>query len=145
MSRIVFHGDGLQMEVISLFGLRGGAAQLGLLGKQGSSPAQPAINAQPNRAKKVRCRCHYHLPARPARCSARPTTGSALARPRSALLLLLLLAIAGDWASATTISGRKKKSFLPPSILDRICFSSLDHKTDYLDSSNFRNRSCDLL
>jgi len=50
MSRIVFHGDGLQMEVISLFGLRGGAAQLGLLGKQGSSPAQPAINAQPNRA-----------------------------------------------------------------------------------------------
>lgn len=38
------------MEVISLFGLRGGAAQLGLLGKQGSSPAQPAINAQPNRA-----------------------------------------------------------------------------------------------
>jgi len=30
-----------------------------------------------------------------------------------------------------------KKSFLPPSTLDRICFSSLDHKTGYLHYSNF--------
>jgi len=39
----------------------------------------------------------------------------------------------------------RKKSFLSPSTLDRIRFSFLDNKIGYLDSSNFRNRSCDLL
>ena len=48
------------------------------------------------------------------------------------------------WAAKLKILYRKK-SFPPPSTLDRIRFSSLNHKTGYLDSSNFRNRSRDLL
>ena len=36
---------------------------------------------------------------------------------------------AGSWRLK-----KRKKFFLPPSTLDRICFSSLDHKTIYLDS-----------
>ena len=42
----------------------------------------------------------------------------------------------------TTLAEKVISAF---STLDRIDFSSIYHKTDYLDSSNFRNRSRDLL
>ena len=49
------------------------------------------------------------------------------------------------WNGIILIRKMSFPPFPPPSTLDQIHFSSLDHKTSYLDSSNFRNRSRDLL